>query len=75
MEGADGTIFEKTIAGLKPTPFAAEWIVMLNENGIRTYILTGGFAEIARVVAERYGMTGFVSNRSASTPTGRFRAR
>lgn len=63
LVGADGTIFEKTIAGLKPTPFAAEWIAMLNENGIRTYILTGGFAEIARVVAERYGMTGFVSNR------------
>ncbi len=63
LEGADGSIFEKTIAGLKPTPFAAEWIAMLTANGIRTYILTGGFAEVARVVAERYGMTGFVSNR------------
>ena len=46
-----------------PTPGALDFVDFLTRYGLATYIITGGFEEIATHVARRFGMTGVVCNR------------
>ena len=46
-----------------PTPGALDFVDFLTRHGLATYIITGGFEEIATHVARRFGMTGVVCNR------------
>lgn len=63
LAGAGREIVDHAIERARPTPGALDFVAFLRHHGLKTYILTGGFEEIASHVANRFGMTGVVCNR------------
>lgn len=60
---APASIVDVTASHAKLMPGAPELINFAKAHGLKTYILSGGFDTIAKVVAEQLGMTGFLCNR------------
>ena len=52
-----------TATHAKLIPGAVELIDFAKAHGLKTYILSGGFDTIAKVVCEKLGMTGYLCNR------------
>ena len=63
FSGAPAHIVDVTATHAKLMPGAVELINFAKAHGLKTYILSGGFDTIAKVVAEQLGMTGFLCNR------------
>lgn len=63
FSGAPAHIVDVTATHAKLMPGAVELINFAKAHGLKTYILSGGFDTIAKVVAGQLGMTGFLCNR------------
>lgn len=62
LAGAPASIVEEACLDLRLNPGVESWIAFLRKAGLQTYILSGGFAQLAATVAKRLGMTGFACN-------------
>lgn len=63
LAGSSAEIVTHAVERAVPTPGALDFVDFLTRHGLATYIITGGFEEIATHVARRFGMTGVVCNR------------
>lgn len=63
LKGLPKSAVDEVIARIRINPGVEDWMHFLSEHGVAAYVFSGGFAEIARVVAKRLGMQGFVCNR------------
>lgn len=63
FKGHPAHYVEVTASHAKLMPGATELINFAKEHGLKTYILSGGFDTIAKVVCEELGMTGYLCNR------------
>lgn len=63
LAGSSVEIVTHAVERAVPTPGALDFVDFLTRHGLATYIITGGFEEIATHVARRFGMTGVVCNR------------
>lgn len=63
LAGGGADIVAQTLERMRPMPGAETFIRFLSRYDIKTYILTGGFEDMAAFVARRFGMTGYVANR------------
>ncbi|MFR1630838.1 MAG: phosphoserine phosphatase SerB, partial [Sutterella wadsworthensis] len=63
LAGSSVEIVTHAVERAVPTPGALDFVDFLARHGLATYIITGGFEEIATHVARRFGMTGVVCNR------------
>ena len=60
LAGSSAEIVTHAVERAVPTPGALDFVDFLTRHGLATYIITGGFEEIATHVARRFGMTGGV---------------
>lgn len=63
FKGHPARYVEVTASHAKLMPGAMELINFAKDHGLKTYILSGGFDTIAKVVCEELGMTGYLCNR------------
>ena len=63
FKGHPAHYVEVTASHAKLMPGAMELINFAKDHGLKTYILSGGFDTIAKVVCEELGMTGYLCNR------------
>ena len=63
FKGHPAHYVEVTASHAKLMPGATELINFAKDHGLKTYILSGGFDTIAKVVCEQLGMTGYLCNR------------
>ena len=63
LAGSSAEIVTHAVERVVPTPGVLDFVDFLTRHGLATYIITGGFEEIATHVARRFGMTGVVCNR------------
>ena len=62
FKGAPAHYMDVTATHAKLMPGAVELINFAKAHGLKTYILSGGFDAIAKVVCEKLGMTGYLCN-------------
>lgn len=62
FKGAPAHYMDVTATHAKLMPGAVELINFAKVHGLKTYILSGGFDAIAKVVCEKLGMTGYLCN-------------
>lgn len=63
LEGLPRSAVDKVIGRIRLHPGVEAWMAFLKRHGVAAYIFSGGFAEIAGVLARRLDMAGFVCNR------------
>lgn len=62
LKDAPRTIIDDAMKGIRLQPGAPALIRFCREHGVKSYILSGGFTQFTKVVAERLGMNGAFSN-------------
>ena len=62
LAGAPASVIEETVKHAVLMPGARTLIDFMKAHGVRSYILSGGFSDIARAVAETLGMDGYLCN-------------
>ncbi len=62
LKGLPEKVLHEAIGHTRPTKGCADVLKFFHENGINTYILSGGFVPFAEHVRELYGITGFLCN-------------
>lgn len=62
LAGAPTSIFEAAFKRIRLTEGVRGWIEFLHANGVKTYILSGGFTQFASRTARELGMTGCICN-------------
>ena len=62
LAGAPADIIDEAFSQIRPTAGARETVAWLQDHGIKSYVLSGGFAQFASRIAADYGMNDFVCN-------------
>ncbi len=62
LAGAPASVIEETVKHAVLMPGARTLIDFMKAHGVRSYILSGGFSDIARAVAETLGIDGYLCN-------------
>ena len=62
LKGAHKEVIDKTIQNAHLMPGAKELLKFAHQNGLSSYIISGGFSDIAKSISEQLNMTGFVCN-------------
>ena len=62
LAGAPASVIKETVKHAVLMPGARTLIDFMKAHGVRSYILSGGFSDIARAVAETLGMDGYLCN-------------
>lgn len=62
LAGAPASVIEETVKHAVLMPGARTLIDFMKAHSVRSYILSGGFSDIARAVAETLGMDGYLCN-------------
>lgn len=62
LKGASQEVINKTVENAQLMPGAQVLLDFAHQHGLSSYIISGGFSDIAHNVSERLNMTGFVCN-------------
>ena len=62
LKGGTRDVINTTVSHATLMPGALRLMNFLKENGVKTYIISGGFSDIARDVCERLGMNNYLCN-------------